>query len=58
MDGKCWCILWPFGMSCGHLVNYIAIWYFCGHLIYLCMYARFGMLKNLATLVTLYDVTE
>jgi hypothetical protein len=49
-NGKCWYILWPFGIIYDHLVNYMAVWY--------CMWS-FGILfpfwyawtmKNLATL--------
>jgi hypothetical protein len=40
---RCWYILWPFGIFCGHLVYFMVIWY---------NYPCFGMLcqKNLATL--------
>jgi hypothetical protein len=41
-------MLWPFGIFCGHVVYFVAIWYilwpfgiFCGHLVY---FSRFGML--------------
>jgi hypothetical protein len=29
-----WCILWPFGVFCGHLVYFVVIWYIFGHLVY------------------------
>jgi hypothetical protein len=46
-NGKCWYIIWPFGILCGHLVYFIY-----DHLVY---FSCFGMLhihnkKNLATL--------
>jgi hypothetical protein len=25
--GKCWSILWPLGVVCGHLVYVVVIWY-------------------------------
>jgi hypothetical protein len=47
-NGKCWYILWPFGVFYCHLVYFVAIWYIVwqfgicnGHLIY---FSRFGML--------------
>jgi hypothetical protein len=41
-NGRCWYILWPFGLCCGHLVYFVVIWYilwpfglFYGHLVYI-----------------------
>jgi hypothetical protein len=40
-----WYILWPFGLCLcyGHLVYFVAIWYFNGHLVH---FSRFGMLHQ------------
>jgi hypothetical protein len=27
-NGRCWYILWPHGLFCGHLVYFMFIWYF------------------------------
>jgi hypothetical protein len=41
-NGKCWYVLWLFGIFCGHLVYFVAIWYIlwpfgivCFHLVIL-----------------------
>jgi hypothetical protein len=40
-NGRCWFILWPFGLFYGHLINYVTIWYILWLLVY---FSRFGML--------------
>jgi hypothetical protein len=43
--GRCWYVLWPFGINIyGHLVYFVVIWCILwpfGHLVY---FSRFGML--------------
>jgi hypothetical protein len=44
-NGRCWSILWPFGLFYGHWVNFVAIWY--NFTILVCC-------TNLATLISMY----
>jgi hypothetical protein len=47
-DKRCSYILWPFGVFCGHLVYFMAIWYILGPFGllygYLVYFSRFGIL--------------
>jgi hypothetical protein len=46
-----WCILWPFGIFCGHLVYFGIFGIFCGHFGIFFPFLVCRIKKNLATLL-------
>jgi hypothetical protein len=46
-----WYISWPFGIFLGHLVYFLAIWWFSGYLVYIFSAVLVSCVKdNLATM--------
>jgi hypothetical protein len=42
-NGRCWYILWPFGLFQSQLVYFVAIWFLWGFFVY---FSRFGALHR------------